>query len=51
MLNVFDYMYVLQYNTVLQTYMLTYMSRDMRFPTMWYVRLANAQTSLRTRAD
>ena len=23
------------------------LSRDMRFPTMWYVRLAKAQTSLR----
>ena len=27
------------------------MSRDMRFPTMWYVRPSNAQTSLRMRAD
>ena len=27
------------------------MSRDMRFPTMWYVRPAKAQTSLRLRAD
>ena len=27
-----------------------YMSRDMRFPTMWYVRPAKAQTSLRIRA-
>ena len=26
------------------------MSRDMRFPTMWYVRPAQAQTSLRIRA-
>ena len=26
------------------------MSRDMRFPTMWYVRPAKAQTSLRIRA-
>ena len=26
------------------------MSRDMRFPTMWYVQTAKAQTSLRTRA-
>ena len=25
------------------------MSRDMRFPTMWYVQPAKAQTSLRTR--
>ena len=25
------------------------MSRDMRFPTMWYVRPAKAQTSLRIR--
>ena len=25
----------------------TYMSRDLRFPTMWYVRPAKAQTSLR----
>ena len=28
-----------------------HMSRDMRFPTMWYVRPAEAQTSLRIRAD
>ena len=28
-----------------------YMSHDMRFPTMWYVRPAKAQTSLRIRAD
>ena len=27
-----------------------YLSRGMRFPTMWYVRLAKAQTSLRIRA-
>ena len=27
------------------------MSRDMRFPKMWYVRPAKAQTSLRIRAD
>ena len=27
------------------------MSREMRFPTMWYVRPAKAQTSLRIRAD
>ena len=27
-----------------------YMSRDMRFPTMWNVRPAKAQTSLRIRA-
>ena len=27
------------------------MSHDMRFPTMWYVRPAKAQTSLRIRAD
>ena len=27
------------------------MSSDMRFPTMWYVRPAKAQTSLRIRAD
>ena len=27
-----------------------YLSRDMIFPTMWYVRPAKAQTSLRTRA-
>ena len=27
------------------------MSRDMRFPTMWYVRPAKSQTSLRIRAD
>ena len=26
------------------------MSRDIRFPTMWYVRPAKAQTSLRIRA-
>ena len=26
-------------------------SRDMGFPTMWYVRPAEAQTSLRIRAD
>ena len=26
------------------------MSHDMRFPTMWYVRPAKAQTSLRIRA-
>ena len=26
-----------------------HMSRDMRFPTMWYVRPAKAQTSLRIR--
>ena len=30
---------------------LTYMSRDMRFPTMWFVRPAKAQTILRIRAD
>ena len=29
---------------------LQYRSRDMRFPIMWYVRPANAQTSLRVRA-
>ena len=28
----------------------TYFSRDMRFPTMWYVRPAKPQTSLRIRA-
>ena len=28
-----------------------YMSRDMRFPTMWYWRQEKAQTSLRIRAD
>ena len=28
-----------------------YMSRDMIFPTMWYVGPAKAQTSLRIRAD
>ena len=28
-----------------------HMSSDMRFPTMWYVRLAKAQTSLRIRAS
>ena len=27
------------------------LSRDMRFPTIWYVRPAKAQTSLRIRAD
>ena len=27
------------------------MSRDMRFPTMWYVRPAKAQTRLRICAD
>ena len=27
-----------------------HMSRDMRFPAMWYVRPAKAQTSLRVRA-
>ena len=27
--------------------MIQYLSRDMRFPTMWYVRPAKAQTSLR----
>ena len=27
-----------------------YLSRGMRFPTMWYVRLTKAQTSLRIRA-
>ena len=27
----------------------SHMSRDMRFPTMWYVRPAKAQTSLRIR--
>ena len=27
------------------------MSRNMRFPTMWYVRPAKAQTSLRIRTD
>ena len=27
-----------------------YLSRDMRFPTMWYVRPAKAHTSLRIRA-
>ena len=27
-----------------------HLSRDMRFPTMWYVRPAKAQTSLRIRA-
>ena len=32
------------------TQALILMSRDMRFPTMWYVRSANAQTSLRIRA-
>ena len=29
----------------------TYLSRDMRFPTMRYVRPAKAQTSLRIRTD
>ena len=29
----------------------TYMSRDMTFPTMWSVRPAKPQTSLRIRAD
>ena len=29
---------------------LKHMSRDMRFPTMWYVRPAKAQTSMRIRA-
>ena len=28
-----------------------YLSRDMRFPTMWYVQPATAQTSLRKRKD
>ena len=28
-----------------------YMSRDMRIPTMWYVRPAMAKTSLRIRTD
>ena len=28
-----------------------YLSRDKRFPTMWYVRPAKAQTSLRIQAD
>ena len=28
----------------------SYLSRDMRFPTMWYVRPAKTQTSLRIRA-
>ena len=28
-----------------------YLSHIMRFPTMWYMRQANAQTSLRIRAD
>ena len=32
------------------SYAHSYMSRDMRFPTMWYVRPAEAQTSLRIRA-
>ena len=27
------------------------LSRDMRFPTMWYVRSAKSQTSLRIRED
>ena len=27
-----------------------HLSRNMRFPTMWYVRQANVQTSLRIRA-
>ena len=30
---------------------LLYMSHGMRFPTIWYVRPAKAQTSLRIRAD
>ena len=30
--------------------LLKHLSRDMRFPTMWYVRSAKAQTSLRIRA-
>ena len=29
---------------------LIHLSRDMRFPTMWYMRLAKAQTNLRIRA-
>ena len=28
-----------------------YLSRGMRFPTIWYVQPAKAQTSLRIRAD
>ena len=28
-----------------------YMSGDMRFPTMWYVQPAKAQTSMRVHAD
>ena len=31
--------------------LILYMSRDMRFPTMWYVRPAKAQTNLRICAD
>ena len=33
--------------TALGMFALSDMSRDMRFPTMWYVRPAKAQTSLR----
>ena len=31
----------------LHNYAITQLIRDMRFPTMWYVRPAKAQTSLR----
>ena len=37
------------YNTFAVTVM--EMSHNMRFPTIWYVRPAKAQTSLRIRAD
>ena len=33
-----------------QSYGVDKMSRDMRFPTMWYVRPAKPQISLRIRA-
>ena len=36
---------------ILETQYCVYMSRDMRLATMWYVRPAKAQTSLRIRAD
>ena len=44
------YPFLQEHSLLMRNVLIVYVSNDMRFPTMWYVRPAKAQTSLRIRA-
>ena len=44
------YPFLQEHSLLMRNVLIVYVSHDMRFPTMWYVRPAKAQTSLRIRA-